>query len=632
MSSLSPKTPACITILYGTQSGTAYEASQRIGLELSRRLGQASSPTKIEMFEFDAVDVWSMANDSSTNPRLFVFVVATTGQGDVPASMRKTWSRMLLKTAPRLESMTFAVFGLGDSNYENYNTIAKMLHNRLVQLGAHPVLHRALGDDQDAFGYLQEMVPWIAKLADTLGIPSNTTSTQAAKKIIPPLKVETRSRNSDEQQHKQPVPRAHPTHTMTVVTNSVLTASDHFQEVRHIELAPVATESPPVWGVGDVCGVYAPNPPDVVDKLLDICGYPNCATHGDVEICVTVNPNATIRVNPSDPMLSCFLDRWMPLRDLFTHYLDICGVATTGFLNVLQDYATDEEEVERLGEFCSVQGTGEFTTYCVRERRNIVEVLDDFPTTRPPLDVVVSFVRPARVRWFSISSAPGQYQPAGAFSLTVGVVEYKTPYGRTRRGLASSFLGSPECAPGTVLHVAVDAGAIPFDDAVEEPIIFIGPGTGIAPCRGFLHARKQNHQKRPRCSEDDVLFVGCRNEAKDFLYGDEFRKMAAVGANDQQALITLHTAFSRDTPGFRVYVQNVMQKEEVAQDLVRRITQCNAHILISGNAKKMPADVRKALIRILVLHGAEAGIEDEDAAVKYVKAMTKQGRYCVDAW
>ena len=37
----------------------------------------------------------------------------------------------------------------GDSTYARYNFMAKMLHNRLAQLGAQPLVHRGLGDDQD---------------------------------------------------------------------------------------------------------------------------------------------------------------------------------------------------------------------------------------------------------------------------------------------------------------------------------------------------------------------------------------------------------------------------------------------------------------------------------------------------
>lgn len=35
-----------------------------------------------------------------------------------------------------LESMRFAVFGLGDSGYAKYNATARKLHARLLQLGA----------------------------------------------------------------------------------------------------------------------------------------------------------------------------------------------------------------------------------------------------------------------------------------------------------------------------------------------------------------------------------------------------------------------------------------------------------------------------------------------------------------
>lgn len=39
-----------------------------------------------------------------------------------------------------------------------------MLHNRLSQLGACPVLHRGLGDDQDGRGLDHALAPWLDAL------------------------------------------------------------------------------------------------------------------------------------------------------------------------------------------------------------------------------------------------------------------------------------------------------------------------------------------------------------------------------------------------------------------------------------------------------------------------------------
>ena len=64
--------------------------------------------------------------------------------------MRKAWAAMLRKSLPPhlLASMRYAVFGLGDSGYVDYNVVAKKLDRRLEQLGARRLLPKGLGDDQ----------------------------------------------------------------------------------------------------------------------------------------------------------------------------------------------------------------------------------------------------------------------------------------------------------------------------------------------------------------------------------------------------------------------------------------------------------------------------------------------------
>ena len=73
---------------------------------------------------------------------LVVFVASTTGQGDEPTNMNRFWKFLLRKNLPpdSLESLNFAVLGLGDSSYQKFNFVAKRLHKRLTQLGATSVV------------------------------------------------------------------------------------------------------------------------------------------------------------------------------------------------------------------------------------------------------------------------------------------------------------------------------------------------------------------------------------------------------------------------------------------------------------------------------------------------------------
>src|SRR6185312_7093990 len=65
--------------------------------------------------------------------------------------------------------LTFSVLGLGDSSYPLFNAIARRLHQRLIDLGAHPLLDRYLADDQSLNGIddcLNSYLPALWSAAD----------------------------------------------------------------------------------------------------------------------------------------------------------------------------------------------------------------------------------------------------------------------------------------------------------------------------------------------------------------------------------------------------------------------------------------------------------------------------------
>ncbi|CAN0242169.1 unnamed protein product, partial [Hapterophycus canaliculatus] len=105
-------------------------------------------------FGASAVPLDSIPAPRALESSLAVFVVSTTGDGEVPNNMSAFWRFLLRRGLPAncLESMRFAVFGLGDSGYAKYNATARKLHARLLQLGAVELVDRGLGDDQSPRG------------------------------------------------------------------------------------------------------------------------------------------------------------------------------------------------------------------------------------------------------------------------------------------------------------------------------------------------------------------------------------------------------------------------------------------------------------------------------------------------
>eukprot|EP00759_Apiculatamorpha_spiralis_P052920 PhF_6_TR6059/c0_g1_i1/m.8778 len=581
-----------VRILYGTQTGTAIEVSQRIAFDLSQR---CPSSSRIILSSMNDANVWE---ESTLGPILLIFVVSTTGQGEIPATMQQTWMKLLSATAPKLPSATrFAVFGLGDSSYEKYNYVAKMLHNRLVQLSdsSRPLVHRGLGDDQDTKGYLQELLPWLQQLYGAMGLSSILTTTP------PPWFVVESFAGHGSTSHtftRSLPPGSTPSFLSTITRNDRITSADHFQDIREFNFDVPATVS---WDPGDVVGVYPENPKEIVEEM--------CARLG-------VKPSEIVRVqrNPVS-MVTCVGSEYTVLssegqcftmHQLLTSVLDIMSVVSTTFLMILSQFTPCEEEQERLQELSSTEGAVDFMYYATRERRNYFETLQDFPKSNIPLSYLVSFVRFLMPRYFSIASA------AKPMALTVGIVEYTTPYKRSRRGLCSGYLA--DLRPGDVIPMFITkTGLVHFQYDTQSPVILIGPGTGIAPCRAIAQFRKQNG-----CDSRDVLFYGCRYEDKDYLYRDEIEQHPSH-----------YVAISRGKSGHRTYVQHLMQEPSVAALLRTIIFEEQGVVVISGNAKKMPQDVKKAFVAIL--QGCSGDGMSEADAVKYLNTMMKSRRYFVDA-
>ncbi|RKO83046.1 flavo protein-like protein [Blyttiomyces helicus] len=132
-----------LLILYGSETGCAQEVAERIAREGRRLL---LKPRCMAMDDYD--------RSRLDQEPLVVFVAATTGQGQEPGNMKKFWKSLLRKSLPpnALSTLTFAVFGLGDSSYPKYNFPSKKLHKRLLQLGASAIVPLGEGDDQHYLG------------------------------------------------------------------------------------------------------------------------------------------------------------------------------------------------------------------------------------------------------------------------------------------------------------------------------------------------------------------------------------------------------------------------------------------------------------------------------------------------
>jgi sulfite reductase (NADPH) flavoprotein alpha-component len=217
---------------------------------------------------------------------------------------------------------------------------------------------------------------------------------------------------------------------------------------------------------------------------------------------------------------------------------------------------------------------------------DVLAALHKFPGIRPDPEAFIESLDGLQPRVYSISSSPRS--TPNRVSLTVDAVRYEVDK-RTRLGVCSTFLGG-RIAPGDKLRVYVQKAqhfALPEDPS--KPIVMIGPGTGIAPFRAFLHERRTIN-----ASGRNWLFFGHQRRDCDFFYEEELLAMRAAGL-----LTRLTLAWSRDSDE-KIYVQHRMR--EVGRDLWSWLND-GAHIYVCGDALRMAKDVEAALVEIIAKHG-----------------------------
>ena len=356
--------------------------------------------------------------------------------------------------------------------------------------------------------------------------------------------------------------------------NTVLTAHASAKEVRQFGFDISGHDIG--YAVGDSLGVCATNSPAVVDAWLAATGL-----HGDEVVDVEGAPQT--------------------LRDALTRSYDICRV-TADLLRFVAQNAGDPTAAkvlrapsEQLGKWLA--------------GRNGLDIVEEFSVRAEPARWQQVLVR-LTPRKYSISSSP--LVSPREVQLTVSVVRYRARRGGQRGGVCSTFLADRANAPVPVFLQRSPHFRPPND--ADTPMIMVGPGTGIAPFRGFLQERRAlGHTGR------NWLFFGDQHRSDNYYYRDELESMVSDGV-----LNRLDLAFSRDQAD-RVYVQHKML--DYGADLWRWLEE-GARFYVCGDASRMARDVDTALTSIIKTHGKMS----EQAAHHYKRELVAEKRYVRDVY
>ncbi|WP_442972708.1 molybdopterin-dependent oxidoreductase [Rhodococcus sp. G-MC3] len=518
-----------------------------------------------------AVDEHVMENFSpaelSGYPNVLL-ISSTTGDGDAPDNGTTFLDGLSGDSAPDMTGVRFAVLAFGDSNYDDFCGHGRRLDSRFLDLGAERLVGRV--DCEPDFEDASSM--WLERVRGKLG------STDAAAASTPPSPGQSSPVDPSQQAadsavatygKKAPLPTS-------LVRNTPLSAAGSSKDVRQFGFhLPEGTLS---YEAGDALGVWPRNSDTLVDEWL----------------------NATKLDGDTVVELAGFES--MPLRFALRDRLEIAK-ASPDLLKFVQSRAGDAD-LERL---LMPENKGALSDWMWG--RQSIDVLTHSPV-RADVDEWLSVLKPLQPRLYSISSSPKE--DPREVQLTVSTVRYNV-HGIPRRGVCSTYLADHAEGEDIGIFVQKSAHFKPPEDPTT-PMIMVGPGTGVAPFRAFLHERRALGHTGP-----NWLFFGEQHAATDFYYRDELTAML-----DDGSLSRLDLAFSRDQSE-KVYVQDRMT--ENGAELWKWLQQ-GAHFYVCGDASRMAKDVHNALEGVVAQHGRLAPA----SAQSYVKALSAEKRYVRDVY
>jgi sulfite reductase (NADPH) flavoprotein alpha-component len=534
-----------LTILFGSQTGTAEGLAKRVAKEAGKR---SFAPTVLDMAQCDLAKLASEKN--------LLVLTSTYGDGEPPDNAKALHTALHVAASASeptrpLTALRFSVLALGDTNYTQFCKCGADFDLYLEKLGATRAAARADCD----LDYEEKFTAWLNTALTAFGsevgarLRAISPTPEIAGKPAP-----TSDNSEPAYSKKNPFPAL-------LITSRNLSAPGSAKQINHIELD--LTGSGLVYEAGDALGVLPHNCPALVADVL-------AALVCDGEEAVPAPDGSTV---PLRRALTEFYDLGKPSPDL----LALFALVPAG-------------DAAPLG---SPKPSGVGGSPRSAAPHHVIDALLTSPSAKPSLTDFIRALKKIQPRLYSISSSPRAH--TNQVHLTVGAVRYDLA-GRARKGVCSTFLADRAAAGETRVGVFVHANkAFRPPASGDTPMIMVGPGTGIAPFRAFLEERRAAGARGK-----NWLFFGDQREAADFIYRDELRAMQADGT-----LTRLDLAWSRDQQE-KIYVQHRMTGQ--AAELFAWLEQ-GAHFYVCGDASRMAKDVDAALHTVIERAGKKSADE-----------------------
>jgi sulfite reductase alpha subunit-like flavoprotein len=377
--------------------------------------------------------------------------------------------------------------------------------------------------------------------------------------------------------------------------------------------------------VGGAIGVSPPNEASIVDELMDLLLIPRFQR--DRKVLLKTEGGRWPTVWGDEQARELVTTR----RDLLTWCSDIQSYPPTKpLLRLLAEYATNPNEKKVLLFLCSGEGQGVFCDFRTGPHITINQLLSAFPSSKPPLDYLLSQLQQLMPRFYSLSNDPhDSCIPSTGCSrlIEIAVTVHETPNwdGGSRTGVGSGFferqakkfIEAEKNGEKIDLRIPMFKGLMANPLAREfvsdGPMLLIGAGVGVAPFRGFVQRRLRN----ANCANKVWVLQGVRDSLLDELYSGEW------GVHEDEVKKVVQ---SRKSSGDRKYVQDEVRAQA---DLVWFIiNSLDGRIFVCGSSKGMGEGVEAALVDVAMRKGNLGRAE----AKKFWGLKKEAGQYIAETW
>jgi cytochrome P450/NADPH-cytochrome P450 reductase len=520
-----------------------------------------------------------------------VFIVTASYNGTPPDNARGFVNWLEAARPGELAGVRYAVFGCGDRNWAStYQRIPRQIDEQFAAKGATRLAERGEGDASEDFE--AQLSQWRGQLwprvTSALGLALNEQvererGSLSVEFVGGPVAI--------------PLVATYGALSATIAENRELQGAGSGRSTRHLE---VALPEGAAYREGDHLGVLARNPAPLVERALRRFGL-----SGTEHLVLSGS-------GLSDAHLP--LERPIAIRDLLGLCVELQEPATRAQLHALIAHTTcppHRRELEALVQEEVYRGE------VLAKRVSMLDLLEQYPACELPFERLLELLPPLKPRYYSISSSP-LTQPDRA-CITVGVVRGPAHSGRGEYlGVASNFLAERQPGEEIVMFIRNPQSGFELPEDPATPMIMVGPGTGVAPFRGFLQARRAQ-QAAGHTLGPAHLYFGCRHPDHDYLYRDELESA------ERDGLVTLHTAFSRIANQPVTYVQDLIRQE--AAELID-LLEGGARLYVCGDGRRMAPAV-EATFR--AAYENARGVS-EPAAQAWLDGLLAERRYTKDVW